>query len=458
MPDSMLSVRSLMKRAMGAPSRARPAFRALRGRGLDRSSHPDRPGLGHHLRPFEGPRRLARQPSLEPGLAEGTVGEQANAGDPNQYLGLVLFCWDTYFAGYLASLDDKELGYANVIEITRERTAAGFVPMWYRSLGSGIRTEDRSQPPVGSLVTREIYRRYREPWFLAEIFDDLLAWNRWWAAARRNQGYLSWGSVPYAPVVGFPWEKRGVGDHFGAVLESGMDNLPVYDDVPYNPKTHLLESASVGLMSLYVADCDALADIAAVLERGAEETELRARGSEFRKKLGELWDEGRGLFLDRRTDTGEFVPRISPVSFYPLMAGAATPAQAERMIREHFENPAEFAGDWILPSISRSDPAYKDNAYWRGRIWAPLNFLVYLGLRKYDLPQPRAELARKSEALLRKEWIEKGHVHENYNADTGEGCDVTSSDRFYHWGGLLGIPILMEKGLLAGPETPLAKR
>ncbi len=69
--------------------------------------------------------------------------------------------------------------------------------------------------------------------------------------------------------------------------------------------------------------------------------------------------------------------------------------------------------------------------------------------------RPRANLAPKSEALLIKEWIEKGHVHENDDADTGEGCDVTSSDRFYHWGGLLGMPALMEKGILAGPEVPL---
>ena len=30
-----------------------------------------------------------------------------------------------------------------------------------------------------------------------------------------------------------------------------------------------------------------------------------------------------------------------------------------------------------------------------------------------------------------------GHVHENYCPNTGEGCNVKNSDRFYHWGGLL---------------------
>ena len=53
-------------------------------------------------------------------------------------------------------------------------------------------------------------------------------------------------------------------------------------------------------------------------------------------------------------------------------------------------------------------------------------------------------LVAKSEALLLKEWREHGHVHENYNADTGEGCGIGNSDAFYHWGGLLGLISVLE--------------
>jgi hypothetical protein len=390
------------------------------------------------------------------GWDEPTVGEQTSVGDPFQYLGYVLFCWDTYFAGYLFSLGNRELAYANIVEITKERTPAGFVPMWYRSLG--IRTQDRSQPPLGSLVAREVYRRFGDRWFLEEIFDDLLGWNRWWPENRKNRGFLSWGSDPYEPVVGFDWESKGVGDIYGAVLESGMDNLPLYDGVPYNPESHLMETADVALLSFYVADCEALADISDVLERREISLELRGRADLFRRRLASLWDEEAGIFLNRRTDTGEPVKRLSPILFYPLLAGAPSGDQARRMIAEHFDNPREFKGEWILPSISRDDPAYRDNVYWRGRIWPPMNFLVYLGLRRYGLTETRAELAEKSKRLLLKAWREKRLIPENYNPDTGEGLDVGSSDSFYHWGGLLGLMDLMEKGLAAGPEIPLRNR
>jgi glycogen debranching enzyme len=128
------------------------------------------------------------------------------------------------------------------------------------------------------------------------------------------------------------------------------------------------------------------------------------------------------------------------------------------MVAEHFYNPEEFWGDWILPSIARSDPAYPEQTYWRGRIWAPMNFLVYLGLRRYDLPQARSDLADRSRQLLLKEWLEQGHVHENYNPDTGEGCDRPNSDRFYHWGGLLGLISFVEAGIMPAPEQPLENR
>jgi hypothetical protein len=55
-------------------------------------------------------------------------------------------------------------------------------------------------------------------------------------------------------------------------------------------------------------------------------------------------------------------------------------------------------------------------------------------------------LAQKSYRLFQKEWSEKGHVHENYNALTGTGDDVASSDRFYHWGALLGYVEYLEQG------------
>jgi len=121
--------------------------------------------------------------------------------------------------------------------------------------------------------------------------------------------------------------------------------------------------------------------------------------------------------------------------------------QARRMIDEHYFNPEEFYGTYVIPSTPRNDSAFKDNDYWRGRIWGPMNFLVYLGMRNYDLKDARMDLINKSKDLLIKNWRENGGIFENYNSITGAGNDVKNADGFYRWGTLLTFEFI-EKGYM----------
>ncbi len=349
--------------------------------------------------------------------------------------GWVLFDWDTYFTGAMLAMDNKYLGYANCIAITSSITPGGFIPNFDSFFGA--RSDDRSQPPVGSLVCNMIYKKHQDEWFLEEVYDELLSWNRWWDKERNNDGYLSWGSTP---VNGMGNTKQA------AKFESGLDNSPLFDDAVYNSEKHMLELASVGLMGMYVGDCKNLAEIAEVLGKTDDVEELNNRAAKYSEKLQELWDEESGIYRDKYINTGELSDHLAPTNFYPLLGGVPSEEQARRMIDEHFMNPEEFYGTWMIPSIARNDPAFSDNSYWRGRIWAPMNFLVYMGLRNYDLPEARKILAGKSKKLILKEWLENGRVHENYNSVTGVGGDVRNSAGFYSWGGLLGFIPLIEEG------------
>lgn len=353
--------------------------------------------------------------------------------------GYVLFDWDTFFAATLASIGNRDLAYANAIEILREETPGGFVPNFARP---GWKSFDRSEPPVGAITIIGLYRQFHDRWLLEDTFAPLLAWNRWWAAHRDMQGYLVWGSNGDTRPANIG--DRSSGTWQGAVYESGLDNSPMYDGANYNTQTHLLEIADVGLMSMYIADCDALAEMACALDKPAEADELRERATRYRAKLATMWDEKLGIFLNKDLHTGKTGTRLSPTNFYPLLAGAASPDQAKRMIEEHLVNPKEFWGQWILPSIEIDDTDFNDQNYWRGRIWGPMNYLVYLGLEKYDDAETRRAFAQKSYELFLKEWNENGHVHENYNAILGTGDDVRNSDRFYHWGALLGYVEYLE--------------
>lgn len=355
--------------------------------------------------------------------------------------GYVIFDWDTFFAATMASIGSRDLAYADAIETLREATKEGFVPNYARA--GNWKSFDRSEPPVGSITVLALYNKFHDRWFLQQTFSPLLNWNRWWARHRDIDGFLTWGSDGENLPGNLDDTTRGT--RAGAILESGLDNSPMYDQSTYNARRHVLEYADVGLMSLYIADCEALATIADAVGRQAEGSELRQRSKRYSEKLQMLWDPKAGIFLNKDLHAHEFNRRLSPTNFYPLLAQAATPEQAKEMVSRHLLNTSEFWGEWVLPSIERDDPAFKDQNYWRGRIWGPMNYLVYLGLSRYDLPQARREFAEKSYALFLKEWTEHGHVHENYNAILGTGDDVANSDRFYHWGALLGYIEYLEQ-------------
>jgi len=358
--------------------------------------------------------------------------------------GWVLFDWDTYFASFMFAIDNKELAYSNAIAITKEITEKGFIP----NFASGLcKSEDRSQPPVGSFVIWNIYQKYPEKWFLQEVFDELLAWNRWWEKNRDVKGYMCWGSDLYNTGDIPKWLSQEVGKKQAAMWESGLDNSPMYDNAVFDTINHKLLLADVGLLSMYIWDCKNLSLIANELGRNDVKEELDKRIKKYSTSLETLWDEKTGMYLNKDLAIGELSQSLSPTNFYPLLTGVPSQDKAERMMNEHFYNPKEFWGDWILPSTTRDNGAFKDNTYWRGRIWAPMNMLVYLGIKNYDLPKAKKDITEKSANLILKSWLEERHIYENYNSVTGVGADVTNSDKFYHWGALLAYISLLEHQL-----------
>jgi len=361
--------------------------------------------------------------------------------------GYVLFDWDTYFAALMASVENKELAQLNAIAITDEVTENGFVPNFGSADDS--KSRDRSQPPVGSFVCMEIYRRWPEKWFLEHVYPILVSWNRWFGRRRMTEeGYMCWGSDPYESVCDRHFEVNSVNDWQGAAFESGLDNSPMYDDMEFDQETHLMKLADVGLMGLYIMDCRCMIEMSR--ELGHEEIipELQARKEKVERALATLWDDEFGMFLNKNLSDGTLSRRISPTNLYALQSDCVSEAQKKRIMAEHFYNPEEFWGEYIIPTIARNDPAFPEHGYWRGRIWAPTNYLAYAAMKYAGLKEECGDLARKSEELILKEWRLHGHVHENYSCYDGLGCGMHSSDKFYHWGGLLAYIALDHAGLL----------
>ncbi len=363
------------------------------------------------------------------------------------YGDFVLFEWDTFFAALQASTGSKELAYNNVRAVLSGITERGFVPSIFCELG---KSRDRSMLPVGSIIVWKLYEKFQDKEFLKEVFPQLLGWHNWWMQARdgNGDGLLEWGSDNF-PSPHPQWQAYTLQ---AARYESGLDNSPMYDDVVFNEETCTMELTDVGLNSAYAMDGWALAQIAMAIGDMVTAETLRAEHEEMKVRINKmLWSEADGIYLNRRWN-GEFYKRLAPTLFYPMTGRVAEPERAVRMVREHLLNDTEFWGEHVVPSIARNDPAYPDQEYWRGRIWGPMNWLVYEGLKAYRLDAAAALMGEKCLNTFLSEWVEESHVHENYNGTTGDGDDARYSEPVYFWGGLLALIGLLESQVVKDDE------
>ena len=342
---------------------------------------------------------------------------------------------DILFNGMMWSLFDRGNAQRNLDEATLRQTEHGNFPCLVTGNDAW---PDRSQIPAAAFAVWSAHSRIGDREFLERIYPRIARNNEWW----RNRRNLADGFIGYGTSINVG-DGLYKGTKFGAQNESSMDNSPLHDDAPFNPKTGMLESIDVGLNSMFALDTEMLGRMAEELgDRDAAEI-YRDRHKKLAKKISEeLWDAERQVFANKLPN-GEFIRQIAPTSFYPLAAGAATPHQVNSMCERYLESDDWFGGRFGLSSIARSDPAFLDNVYWRGRIWGPMNFWTYMGLRRCGMAETASRLARRSHELFGPEWLHR-RCGENYNADTGAIGDGADADDFYSWGALLPLTFVQE--------------
>jgi putative isomerase len=335
---------------------------------------------------------------------------------------------DIFYHAMMAGLFDAEVARENLRAIYAGITAAGNFPCLVTGRDSWI---DRTQPPVGGFVCWILAKRLASRDLLQEAWPALLANHEWWWATRDGNGD---GLVEYgtSPVGGGLYR----GTKLAAKDESTMDNSPVHDEARLDTKSWTLDCADVGLNSILALDGEMLALIAAELGETAAAKRLAERTEALKARIADrLWDPARRVFANRLW-SGAFVRSLAPTSFYPLLCGAARPEQA-RAMAALLADPAKFGGEWLLPSVTRDDPAFADNVYWRGRIWPPLNFLVYQALKRAGFAAEARLLAENGYKLFRGAWETSRHCPENFGAISGRALDQPDTDPFYGWGALM---------------------
>ena len=172
---------------------------------------------------------------------------------------------------------------------------------------------------------------------------------------------------------------------------------------------------------LYKMERDA-ADIDSILGRGKDALVWEQRAAARRAAMDlYLWDEKDGLYYDYDFQTGKRRHYEFATTFYPLWAGAASPAQAARVAAN-------------LPRFEAAGGVRTSNTVsgnqWDAPFgWAPLQMIPVAGLRNYGYDEAASRLARRFVGLVTKEFEEHAVIVEKYDVERRES-DVSAGIKF----------------------------
>ncbi len=243
-----------------------------------------------------------------------------------------------------------------------------------------------TKPPILAWAALKIHRAAPDLDFLKEIYGPLTRWNAWWF----NQ---SDGGV------------EGLA-HYNHPYSSGLDDNPLWDEG--------MPVVSPELNTYLCLQMKALAHIATELGLETEAAQWGARSHALVRRMVEiLWDEEAGVF--HALHNGHPVNVLTPFNLYPLWTGDLSPEINARLL-DHLQNPGEFWGDLMLPTVARNDPKYSPETMWRGPIWTNINYFFIEALETMNLQEAAAELRDKTLKLIMK----AAGIYEYYNPETGQ--------------------------------------
>jgi len=364
--------------------------------------------------------------------------------------------WDSDFAALGFATFDKERAWTEVLSLIAGQWPNGMIPSiifrsddpdyfpgpsrWGRTPGE-IPSTGVSQPPVLATVVRQIAGD--DLVRLAEVFDALCAFSRWYHNDRTAHGIVAtvhpwetgrdncpeWNigldAMQVAPDLA-PYERKDNTHvdpsyrpsqeqydkyltivNFGDRL--GWDQRQLTDEGPFlmaDPNIHFI---------LLRADKDLLAMGRALGKSPETLAEIQTWIAKGEKASDYLWSEELGAFTVRDLRSGACSAGFSNASALCFYAGTGTAHQRNRVL----ENLTRIADkvDYMLPSWDPDAPGFEAQRYWCGPVWPQMNYMTALGLAEQG---EQALADRINGDLIRA--IEKFGFWECFNPLTGEGC------------------------------------
>lgn len=344
-----------------------------------------------------------------------------------------LFYWDTYFTNIGLILSDRaEQAKNNTDDMLFLVDKYGYVPN-----ANSIHMLICSQPPVLSLAVRDVFDNTGDKKWLAGAFETLKKEYSFWMTRRIAPNGINCyrgeksanpraSAEYYCGRTGFDVNTVDIektAADMRAEGESGWDYTPRFNG---SASTF----AAVELNSLLYAFEKNMEYFSSVISAG-EEKLWSGRAEERAKKMREFfWNDEKKGFYDRDYLSGEWSRVFSASSYFALMCGAATEAQAAEMVKRL--SLVEFDGGISCCEKNETEGIYQWDY---PNCWAPVVWGVVKGLKKYGYATEAERVAEKYCRAVESCFAETGNLWEKYSAIDGSinVCDEYEMPPMLGW-------------------------
>ncbi len=259
-------------------------------------------------------------------------------------------------------------------------------PRWSKTVG---------HPPVWPVAVDTFCEIWHTNDLIAECYEPLLRQLDWFEKNRKAAD----GGFYYTDITQKSWE-------------SGVDEGVRFDDAPAGPYTCVDATSHVYQAYSYAAKWAALL--------GRDGSHWQSQADRLRDVIqNRLFDAETGFFHDLWAVGRPKLRRLAIEGFFPLATGAASPAQASRIIDEHLLDPERFCTRHPLPAVAACDSHF-ELRMWRGPTWNSMTYWVALGCLKYDRPDAACRILAAALEATVAQFEKTGTIWEFYHPHGGD--------------------------------------
>ncbi|MCQ2380703.1 MAG: hypothetical protein MJ025_07270 [Victivallaceae bacterium] len=370
-----------------------------------------------------------------------------------------IFQWDTAFSALWAKYYPREFFIENSLDnFYRLQDERGFISRQYLPDGRSLWGREYPisyAPPLLGWAELELYRETGDRARLARVFPHLVHQFHWNIEHyRRDDGLFftdSWGcgmdDIPRWNSVSELTPEGGVPVDRGIIAMEGSEGDKKFQSLlKWNEAHHFDWNRQVGWCD---ASCQMafaalkLSSIAAICGDAECEREMLEFHSEESAIINELcYDEREGFYFDRLGEGRVMHRHVG--AFWALAARVATDESAGRLISE-LKNPNRFGMPCGVPGIAADDPEFNlERGYWRGPVWAPVNYMVLRGLAAYGEDRLAKTIAQRIHHAAMELFESTGTVWENYRPDRSDIPSANANRDFCGWSALIPVTIRRE--------------